>query len=132
MGPGKVFFKLPQILNKQESIEDIKDCDIHDGKNKTKKPPSKRQDYEASPPNPAPPPASPPKLKQIVTQPVPPGPRAISRSELAQHASSSHAWTALKGDVYDVTQFIVQHPGGRNAIKKIAGKDGTSYFGRFF
>lgn len=31
----------------------------------------------------------------------------------------------INGEVYDVTNFIATHPGGVNAILKMAGKDAT-------
>ncbi|KIS71682.1 uncharacterized protein UMAG_00123 [Mycosarcoma maydis] len=37
-------------------------------------------------------------------------------------------WVVIKGQVYDVTEFVDIHPGGRNIILKNAGKDVTEIF----
>jgi len=36
--------------------------------------------------------------------------------------------TSLIGDVYDITQYLSFHPGGRNELMKAAGIDCTSLF----
>ena len=53
----------------------------------------------------------------------------ISRTELSMHNRKGDAWTAVRGVVYDVTDFISKHPGGQTALIKILGQDGTSTFG---
>lgn len=37
-------------------------------------------------------------------------------------------WVVIKGEVYDVTEFVDNHPGGRNIILKNAGKDVTDLY----
>ncbi|GAC96694.1 cytochrome b2 [Pseudozyma hubeiensis SY62] len=37
-------------------------------------------------------------------------------------------WVVIKGEVYDVTDFVDSHPGGRNIILKNAGKDVTELY----
>lgn len=37
-------------------------------------------------------------------------------------------WVVIKGEVYDVTDFVDNHPGGRNIILKNAGKDVTDLY----
>jgi cytochrome b involved in lipid metabolism len=51
----------------------------------------------------------------------------VTPTELAQHASSADCWMAIDGTVYNVTQFISKHPGGK-AILKGCGKDATQMF----
>jgi cytochrome b involved in lipid metabolism len=58
------------------------------------------------------------------------GDAAVSRTELAQHAGESDAWTAVAGTVYDVTAYIPYHPGGVANILKGAGRDSTAMFNR--
>ena len=53
----------------------------------------------------------------------------ISRAELSLHNRKGDAWTAVRGVVYDVTDFISKHPGGQTALIKILGQDGTRTFG---
>jgi uncharacterized membrane protein len=55
-------------------------------------------------------------------------PAAYTMADVAKHASASSCWTAISGNVYDVTQWIGQHPGGQRVILALCGKDGTSSF----
>ncbi len=41
---------------------------------------------------------------------------------------ASSCWTAISGNVYDLTQWINQHPGGSSAIISLCGTEGTSAF----
>mmetsp|Transcript_38355 Transcript_38355/g.82994 ORF Transcript_38355/g.82994 Transcript_38355/m.82994 type:complete len:1187 (-) Transcript_38355:253-3813(-) len=55
--------------------------------------------------------------------------RAISAEELGQHKNlEQRTWVALYGKVYDLTDYIEEHPGGENAILDVAGTDGTDHF----
>ncbi|KAL7733558.1 hypothetical protein ACLKA6_005027 [Drosophila palustris] len=38
------------------------------------------------------------------------------------------AWIIYKGNVYDVTGFLKDHPGGAELILEVAGKDATKAF----
>ncbi|HEU0080917.1 MAG TPA: cytochrome b5-like heme/steroid binding domain-containing protein [Candidatus Paceibacterota bacterium] len=49
-------------------------------------------------------------------------------AEVAAHKDAASCWTVVSGGVYDVTRWIGQHPGGREAILSLCGKDGTSAF----
>jgi cytochrome b involved in lipid metabolism len=49
-------------------------------------------------------------------------------SEVAQHASKESCWAIVRGGIYDLTSWINQHPGGRQAILGLCGKDGTAAF----
>jgi len=44
------------------------------------------------------------------------------------HASDASCWTVISGNVYDLTKWISQHPGGSGAIKSLCGTDGTAGF----
>lgn len=52
--------------------------------------------------------------------------RKISPEEMAKHRSEESCWVLLKGDVWDLTPFLTDHPGGPGAILEYAGKDATS------
>jgi len=57
------------------------------------------------------------------------GKRVISAEELAKHnAEADTKWVALYGDVYDLTDYVEEHPGGMEAITDEAGTDGTEKF----
>jgi cytochrome b involved in lipid metabolism len=48
--------------------------------------------------------------------------------EVAQHNVSGDAWVVVDDKVYDLSDFVSAHPGGSNAILRVAGGDGTSLF----
>lgn len=52
----------------------------------------------------------------------------ISMTEIAQHSSQQSCYTAIDGSVYDLTSWIPLHPGGRDAILYLCGKDGSAAF----
>ncbi|KAI7859964.1 hypothetical protein BDC45DRAFT_431621 [Circinella umbellata] len=54
----------------------------------------------------------------------------ISLQEVAQHNKKDDLWVILYGKVYDLTQFLPEHPGGQKIILKFAGKDATKAFER--
>jgi cytochrome b involved in lipid metabolism len=49
-------------------------------------------------------------------------------ADVAKHKDASSCWTTVNGGVYDVTSWIDQHPGGRDAILSLCGKDGSAAF----
>jgi L-lactate dehydrogenase (cytochrome) len=52
----------------------------------------------------------------------------VTRAELAQHSSRNSAWVAVNGDVFDVTNFVLRHPGGSAVILGHAGRDASDVF----
>jgi cytochrome b involved in lipid metabolism len=57
--------------------------------------------------------------------------RKISLRELAEHKSQFDCWTAYKGKVYNITQYLPYHPGGIPILMKAAGKDCTVLFNKY-
>jgi cytochrome b involved in lipid metabolism len=53
---------------------------------------------------------------------------SYAMADVAKHADRTSCWTAINGNVYDVTSWIDQHPGGPEAILFICGKDGSAAF----
>lgn len=53
-----------------------------------------------------------------------------SLANVTTHASRSDCWVAVNGNVYDLTTWIAQHPGGPAAIVKICGTDGSATFNK--
>lgn len=49
-------------------------------------------------------------------------------AQVATHNSSASCYSAINGNVYDLTSFISQHPGGAAAIKSLCGVDGTAAY----
>ncbi|KAK9246605.1 FMN-dependent dehydrogenase-domain-containing protein [Lipomyces tetrasporus] len=54
--------------------------------------------------------------------------RTITPDQISQHKTSQSCWVIIRNKVYDVTDFIPNHPGGRRSILRFAGKDATSDF----
>ena len=49
-------------------------------------------------------------------------------AKVKTHASAASCWSVINGNVYDLTAWINQHPGGSGAILSLCGTDGTSGF----
>ena len=54
--------------------------------------------------------------------------KVISSSELLQHNTPQSCWLAVHGKVYDVTDFLGNHPGGAGLLLKNSGRDATSAY----
>lgn len=52
----------------------------------------------------------------------------IPMSEVAKHTTRASAWVVLFDKVYDLTEFIDDHPGGEEVILKWAGRDATKFW----
>eukprot|EP01064_Diplonema_japonicum_P003845 TRINITY_DN1252_c2_g3_i1.p2 TRINITY_DN1252_c2_g3~~TRINITY_DN1252_c2_g3_i1.p2 ORF type:complete len:639 (+),score=233.84 TRINITY_DN1252_c2_g3_i1:63-1979(+) len=48
--------------------------------------------------------------------------------DVASHTKDSDCWVVVNGRVLDVTSFLAEHPGGKEAIMLYAGKDATEEF----
>eukprot|EP00405_Crypthecodinium_cohnii_P009391 CAMPEP_0206434876 /NCGR_PEP_ID=MMETSP0324_2-20121206/9473_1 /ASSEMBLY_ACC=CAM_ASM_000836 /TAXON_ID=2866 /ORGANISM="Crypthecodinium cohnii, Strain Seligo" /LENGTH=1076 /DNA_ID=CAMNT_0053901583 /DNA_START=62 /DNA_END=3292 /DNA_ORIENTATION=- len=64
----------------------------------------------------------------IVEEVVTPAPDGILWSELARHDSLDEAWIAISGQVYNVTPFLEDHPGGKLLLLAFAGREATEPF----
>ena len=49
-------------------------------------------------------------------------------AKVNENNSSASCWSVISGNVYDLTKWINQHPGGSSAIQSLCGIDGTSSF----
>ena len=49
-------------------------------------------------------------------------------AQVATHDSEDDLWVVIDGKVYDLTEYVHEHPGGSEAIAKNAGKDATVGF----
>ncbi|KAI0767101.1 glyoxylate dehydrogenase [Fomes fomentarius] len=54
--------------------------------------------------------------------------RVLTGPEVAEHAGRDSCWIIVHGKVYDVTDFLDEHPGGSKIILKYAGKDATEAY----
>ena len=53
---------------------------------------------------------------------------ALTPSEVAKHNTKEDCWVIIENHVYNVTDFLEDHPGGKRAILMYAGKDATKEF----
>lgn len=49
-------------------------------------------------------------------------------SQVAEKNTRSSCWTIIEDKVYDITNYIPNHPGGEKEILQICGKDGSKLF----
>ncbi|KAK8974215.1 hypothetical protein V6N11_034584 [Hibiscus sabdariffa] len=56
------------------------------------------------------------------------GQKVFVYEDLAQHKDINDCWLLISGKVYDVTQFLEEHPGGDEVLIAVAGRDATDDF----
>merc|ERR1712224_254386 len=56
------------------------------------------------------------------------GSSVLTAEEVSHHKTADDCWVILNNKVYDVTNFLGDHPGGKKAIMVYAGKDATEEF----
>jgi flavocytochrome c len=56
------------------------------------------------------------------------GSSVLTTEEVSHHNKQDDCWVILNNKVYDVTNFMPDHPGGKKAIMVYAGKDATEEF----
>src|SRR5690606_3267722 len=54
--------------------------------------------------------------------------KEYSRAEVLKHNIASDCWIIIQNNVYNITAFVKQHPGGSDILLSRAGEDATSYF----
>ncbi|AWU75695.1 uncharacterized protein C5L36_0B09360 [Pichia kudriavzevii] len=52
----------------------------------------------------------------------------VDLDELSKHNRDGDCWVSIHGRVYDVSEFVQQHPGGSDKLLRFAGKDATRGF----
>jgi len=52
--------------------------------------------------------------------------------EISHHNQRNDFWTIINGKVYDLTDYLMMHPGGYNLLFKQGGRDGTHDFEGMF
>ncbi|KAK0384986.1 hypothetical protein NLU13_7464 [Sarocladium strictum] len=58
--------------------------------------------------------------------------QTYSTAEVAKHKSEADGfWLIVENDVYDVTKFADEHPGGAKILKRFAGKNATKPFWKY-
>ena len=55
--------------------------------------------------------------------------KSISQSEVASHNSVEKGlYIIIDANVYDMTGFVDEHPGGSKILKRVGGKDASKQF----
>jgi cytochrome b involved in lipid metabolism len=54
--------------------------------------------------------------------------RTFTLEEVALHNQENSCWIVIKDKVYDCTQYLNKHPGGKDLILRLGGKDCTKEF----
>ncbi|ORY98402.1 cytochrome b5-like heme/steroid binding domain-containing protein [Absidia repens] len=54
--------------------------------------------------------------------------KVFSTADVNAHQSRGDLWVVVHNKVYDITEFVVEHPGGEEVLFDEAGKDATESF----
>jgi cytochrome b involved in lipid metabolism len=58
--------------------------------------------------------------------------KTYTPQDVSSHNSAEKGMLIIvDSDVYDVTEFINEHPGGAKILKRVAGKDATKQFWKY-
>ena len=48
--------------------------------------------------------------------------REFTRKEVAQHNKEDDCWIIVDDEVFDMTKFLADHPGGKKVVLNVAGQ----------
>jgi len=54
--------------------------------------------------------------------------KEYTMEEVQKHNKENDLWLVIDGNVYDVTNFLSNHPGGINPLLNRGGQDVSTYF----
>ena len=81
---------------------------------------------QAAEPEPAPEPEPEPAPEPV--EEAEPEPTGFTLAMVQENDDASSCWSVINGNVYDLTAWINQHPGGSSRILGLCGTDGSSSF----
>ncbi|KAL1884166.1 hypothetical protein VTK73DRAFT_6835 [Phialemonium thermophilum] len=57
--------------------------------------------------------------------------KTFTQSDVSSHNKADSLWIVVDGDVYDLTKFQDDHPGGKKILQRVAGKDASKQFWKY-
>ncbi|KAF4637126.1 hypothetical protein G7Y89_g965 [Cudoniella acicularis] len=57
--------------------------------------------------------------------------KTFTQADVASHNKPDNLYVTIDEDVYDLTQFQDEHPGGKKILTRVAGKDATKQFWKY-
>ncbi|KAK1057519.1 hypothetical protein LTR74_014125 [Friedmanniomyces endolithicus] len=57
--------------------------------------------------------------------------QTLSASDVASHNKPDNLWVIVDEQVYDLTKFQEEHPGGKKILQRVAGKDASKQFWKY-
>jgi len=57
--------------------------------------------------------------------------QTFSKADVAKHSKSDSLYIIVDDDVYDLTKFQDEHPGGKKILQRVAGKDASKQFWKY-
>ncbi|CAG9941226.1 unnamed protein product [Clonostachys rosea f. rosea IK726] len=57
--------------------------------------------------------------------------KVFTAADVASHNKADNLYTIIDGDVYDLTKFQDDHPGGKKILQRVAGKDASKAFWKY-
>ncbi|OOF97980.1 hypothetical protein ASPCADRAFT_128160 [Aspergillus carbonarius ITEM 5010] len=57
--------------------------------------------------------------------------KTFTKDDVASHSKTDNLWVVIDEDVYDLTGFQDEHPGGKKILQRVAGKDASKQFWKY-
>jgi cytochrome b involved in lipid metabolism len=57
--------------------------------------------------------------------------QTFSKDQVASHSKGDSLWVVIDEDVYDLTKFQDDHPGGKKILQRVGGKDASKQFWKY-
>ncbi|KAI9807933.1 MAG: hypothetical protein M1825_005239 [Sarcosagium campestre] len=57
--------------------------------------------------------------------------QSFSQADVSSHNKPDSLWVVVDEDVYDLTSFQDEHPGGKKILQRVAGKDASKQFWKY-
>ena len=57
--------------------------------------------------------------------------KTFTKDEVASHKKPDDLWIVVDEDVYDLTTFQSEHPGGQKILQRVGGKDASKQFWKY-